>query len=150
MTTYSFLDVVAAIAGPGGATPLASGAGAAEEGITVEPVADQNTMTIGAGGEGMHSLSANTASTVTVRLLKTSPVNAVLQAMFDFQTLSSRFHGKNTITISNTASGDVIVLAAAAFKKRPTINYAKEGGTIEWLFDAVKTGQVLGVGVPEL
>lgn len=147
MSTYSFLDVVAAISGPGGSINLAAGAAAAEEGISIEPVDDKSTMTIGAGGQGMHNLSASEASTVTVRLLKTSPVNAQLQTMYNAQTQSSMLHGRNTITVRDVARGDDITLQQVAFKKRPAINYAKEGGTVEWLFDAITTSQVLGAGL---
>jgi hypothetical protein len=69
MATYSFQDVVAAIAGVGGSINLAAGAGVAEEGITIESMEDKSVMTIGADGSGMHSLVANEASTVTIRLL---------------------------------------------------------------------------------
>lgn len=150
MATYSFQDVVAAIAGPGGSINMAAGAAVAEEGITIEAVADKNTMTIGADGRGMHSLAANEASTVTVRLLKTSPVNAQLQMMYNLQTKSSLTHGKNVITVRDVVRGDSITLTQVAFKKRPAINYAKDGGLNEWAFDAVKTTQILGVGTPEI
>ncbi len=43
--------------------------------ITVTQWAAQNTMTIGADGEVMHSLHADKSGTVTVNLLKTSPTN---------------------------------------------------------------------------
>lgn len=150
MSTYSFMDCVAAMVGPGGSVNLGMGAATAEEGITIEPVADMNTMTIGADGSGMHSLSANEASTVTVRLLKTSPVNAQLQLMYNLQRQSSLTHGKNVITVRDVVRGDNITLTAVAFKKRPAINFAKEGGLNEWVFDAVRTIQVLGVGTPEI
>ncbi|HWI02393.1 MAG TPA: phage protein [Acidimicrobiales bacterium] len=141
---YSFLDVVASLSGPGGTVDLAAGAGAAEEGITIEPTEDKNIMTIGAGGEGMHSLVAGEASTVTVRLLKTSPVNAQLQTMYNAQTQSSLLHGRNSITVRNLAGGDLVNLARVAFARRPTVTYAKEGGMMEWTFHAVKTSQNLG------
>lgn len=150
MSTYSFQDVVAAIVGVGGSINLAAGAGAAEEGITIEAVADKNVMTIGADGAGMHSLIANESSTATVRLLKTSPVNAILQVMYNLQTISSITHGKNVITIRDIARGDVVTLTGVAFKKRPTVTYAKEGGMMEWVFEATHTFQMLGVGIPEI
>src|ERR1700760_4891471 len=106
--TYSFKDVVASITGPGGSFALGNGSGAAEEGITVEPTEDINTMTIGADGSGMHSLHADQSGMITVVLLKNSPTNALLQALYNFQTSSSASHGQNTITISNTASGDAM------------------------------------------
>lgn len=150
MATYSFQDVTAALVGVGGSINLASGAAAAEEGITIEAAEDKNVMTIGADGNGMHSLVANESSTVTVRLLKTSPVNAQLQLMYNLQTLSSLTHGKNVITVRDVVRGDAIVLTNVAFKKRPAINYAKEGGVMEWTFDAIKTTTILGVGTPEI
>lgn len=149
MATYSFQDVVAAIAGVGGSINLAAGAGVAEEGITIETMEDKNIMAIGADGSGMHSLIANEASTVTIRLLKTSPVNKQLQEMYNQQTKSSVNHGKNTVTVRDIARGDNITLTEVAFKKRPTVNYAKEGGMMEWTFDAIKTNAVLGGGTPE-
>ena len=144
MGTYSFNDVNATINGPGGNFNLASGAGAAKEGITVAPVGDKNTMVVGADGQGQHNLMADDSSKVTVRLLKTSPVNALLQAMFNFQSLSSANWGQNNITITNPTSGDLIDLGSVAFKKRPEIGYATEGATVEWEFDAIVTSMILG------
>lgn len=149
MATYSFQNVVAAISGVGGSINLAAGAGVAEEGITIESMEDKSVMTIGADGAGMHSLVANEASSVTIRLLKTSPVNRQLQEMYNQQTKSSANHGKNTITVRDAVRGDNITLTEVAFKKRPTVTYAKEGGLMEWTFDAIKTTAVLGSGTPE-
>jgi hypothetical protein len=149
MGVYSFLDVTAAMSGPGGNINLGAGAAVSEEGITVEAVEDKSIMTIGADGQGMHSLIASEASTVTVRLLKTSPVNNQLMEMYKVDTKSSANHGRNNITVRNPATGDSITLQQVAFKKRPTITYAKEAGINEWVFDAIKTDTVLGVGTPE-
>ncbi len=143
---YSFLNVNATIAGPGGILNLASGAAVAEEGITIEPVEDKNVMTIGADGQGQHSLIASDACLVTVRLLKTSPLNAALMIMYDLQSASSALWGQNVLTIVDSGRGDFNVVQAAAFKKKPTITYAKEGGMMEWTFDGIKANSVLGAG----
>lgn len=142
---YSFLDVTAAIVGPGGAANIGPGSANAEEGITIENVEDKNVMTIGADGQGQHSLVASTAATVTVRLLKTSPINNILMTMYNLQTATSTLHGQNVITVSNNASGDVTLIRSAAFKKKPTLTYAKEGGMNEWTWDAIVSTTVLGV-----
>lgn len=147
---YSFLDVVAAIAGPGLAANLGTGAAVAEEGITIEAVEDKNVMTIGADGRGQHSLIASDARTATIRLLKTSPINAILMAAYQFQTTSSSFHGRNVITVTNPATGDATVLQSCAFKKVPALTYAKEAGMNEWVFDCIKGDSLLGIGVPDL
>lgn len=143
--TYSFLEVQAAIVGPGGAISLGSGSGAAEEGISVDPTEDINTMTIGADGTGMHSLHAGKSGTVTVRLLKTSPVNALLMAMYNFQTAAATTHGQNTITIADAARGDVITCRQCAFAKAPPLAYGKDAGLNEWSFQAVAIDRSLGV-----
>lgn len=142
--TYSFLDVHAAIVGPGGAISLGTGAGNAEEGITIEPTGDINTMTIGADGTPMHSLHADKSGKVMVKLLKTSPINAKLSLMYAFQTSSGANHGQNILSISNGATGDIITCRAVAFEKAPSINYAKDGGMNEWSFSAGIIDRTLG------
>lgn len=147
MGVYSFFDVLATISGPGGVIPLGNEAGAAEEGITVAMREEQNTMTIGADGSGMHSLHAGQSGTVTVRLLKTSPINAALMAMYNFQRTSSANHGRNTIVVSDTARGDFISCQEVAFGKAPDLNYAKEAGLNEWVFHCVRIVDLLGTGL---
>ena len=144
MPTYSFLDVNASLVGPGGAINLGAGAATAEEGITIEPTEDIDTMTIGADGTPMHSLHANKSGIVTVRLLKTSPVNQQLSQMYDFQTASSATHGQNIISVSNAVSQDIITCQSVAFKRAPNITYAKDGGMNEWAFHCGIIDRLLG------
>lgn len=144
MAAYSFLDVNATLVGAGAVIDLGAGSANAEEGISTSMVDDKNTMTIGADGEGMHSLHAGKSGTVTVRLLKTSPQNAKLMALYDAQSLSSSLWGMNVITITNSASGDAIGCRSCAFKKRPDLNYKKDGDIVEWVFDSVKIDAILG------
>lgn len=147
MNTYSFLDIQATLSGPGGVISLGSGAGSAEEGLTVEAIEETDTMMIGAGGEAMHSLHASKAAKVTVRLLKTSPVNAALHLMYNFQRASGRNHGKNTMSIVDTARGDNYTFQDVAFSKLPGNTYGKEGNVIEWEFNAGAVDGVLGIGL---
>lgn len=144
MPTYSFLDVSATLVGAGAVIDLGAGSANSEEGITVSAAGDKNTMTIGADGEGMHSLNADKSGTVTVRLLQTSPQNAKLMALYDAQSLSSSLWGQNVITITNSASGDATGCRSCAFKKRPDLTYKKAGGLVEWVFDVLKIDTILG------
>jgi hypothetical protein len=150
MATYSFGDVSATLNGPSGSFQLAAGAGAAEEGLSIAAVADTDTMTVGAGGYAMHSLSLDTSATVTVRLLKTSPVNAQLMNAYTAQRRSSLLHGNNAITVRDVNRGDLVICRQVAFAKVPDLNYGKEGGMNEWVFNAGQTDYVLGVGTPEI
>ncbi|MFJ7312520.1 phage structural protein [Pseudomonas sp. NPDC098747] len=144
MSSYSFLDVVATLVGAGAIIDLGAGSANAEEGITISAAGDKNTMTIGADGEGMHSLHADKSGTVTLRFLKTSPQNAKLMLLYDAQSLSSTLWGMNVITIFNSASKDTTVCRKCAFKKRPDLSYKKDGDIIEWVFDVVKIDSLLG------
>ena len=142
--TYSFLDVTAALVGPGGALSIGSGAGVSEEGIDVAPTADVNTMQIGADGSGQHGLGTDKSGQITIRLLKTSPTNAMLMAMANFQRSSAATHGQNTLTINDVNRGDVVTCRQVAFKKIPSITFAKDPGINEWTFDAIYIDVLLG------
>lgn len=144
MAAYSFLDVNATLVGAGAVIDLGAGSANAEEGITISMAGDKNTMLIGADGEGMHSLHADKSGQITVRLLKTSPKNAKLMALYDAQSLSSSAWGNNVITVTNSASGDGHVARSCAFKKRPDMRYAKDGDILEWVFDSIKIDGILG------
>jgi len=142
--TYSFLEIQASLVGPGGFINLGNGAGTDEEGISIEPAAEVDIMRIGADGSGMHSLSADRSGRVTVRLLKTSPVNAQLSAMLAFQRSSGAQHGQNTITITDSVRGDVVTCRQCAFGRVPALQYGKEAGLIEWEFNAIQIDPALG------
>jgi hypothetical protein len=146
MATYSLTDVHAGIVGPGGGFSIGSDAGVSEEAISYAYSDDKNTMQIGGGGAVMHSLHAGKGGTITVRLLKTSPVNALLAALYNFQTTGSTRHGQNVITIADIARGDVITGREVAFKKMPDNSFAKAGNVLEWVFDVGRIDVLLGAG----
>lgn len=150
MPAYSFTSVHATITGPGGLFQIAGdGAGNAKEGITITR-AEKNTMLIGADGSVMHSLHADKSGKVTVRLLKTSPINLQLSAMYDAQALSSANHGQNTIIVTDINRGDVYTCRQCAFAKAPDNTYAEEGNVLEWEFDAGLVDSLLGIGEPDI
>lgn len=148
---YSFLDVHAAISGPGGNFPLSGDrAGIAQEGLTIAPTGDKNTMTVGADGSAKHSLLADSSGTITVNLLRTSPVNRQLQEMYNYQAQSSANWGRNTITVRDVARGDTVTGQQVAFAKSPEKVFAKEGGSLQWTFHAAKIEGQIGSGTPEI
>lgn len=141
--TYSFLDIQATLVGPGGAINLGSGAALDDEGISITPTADVDTMQIGADGEGQHTLHADRSGRITIRLLKTSPTNALLSAMLAFQRSNGATHGQNTLVVHDSNRGDTITCRQVAFAKQPALSYGKEAGLLEWEFNAVKIDPVL-------
>lgn len=142
---YSFLDVDCTMVGPGGFINLAAGSGNSEEGITITPTGEINVMQIGADGTGQHSLKADKSGSIVVNLLKTSPVNAQLSAMYAFQTASASAHGQNTIVLRDKR-GDVVTSTQVAFTKAPDLTYAVEAGFNQWMFSAVRIDRTLGKG----
>lgn len=145
--TYSFLSVVATIVGPNGAFPLGSGAGVADEGITIEMVEPKNTRTTGADGAWMHSLHAGKSAKITARYMKNSPTNALLSAMYNADTSNPSAHGQNIITVSSLLQLDVTTAQGCAFSQQPTNTYGKDGAMIEWAFDVGQIDQLLGAGL---
>jgi hypothetical protein len=143
---YSFEDVAATLSGPGGSIPLGAGAGNAKEGISIEFVEDKNNMLIGADGSGVHSLRANSSAHISVRLLKTSPTNSLLTAMYNTQIASSIFWGQNVFVVT-TATGDNYPCTGVAFKRFPGITWAEDANMNDWQFDAISADPILGIGI---
>lgn len=143
-TTYSFLDVNASIVGPGGSFSVT--AGAEEGGITIAMNADKDELTVAADGSYMHALRADNSATITVRLLKNSPVNALLSGMYNFQKGSASLWGQNTITITS-AVGDNIVANGVAFKRQPTVTYDVKGQMNEWELSAGSVLEILAASI---
>lgn len=141
---YSFKDVTASFDGPTGNIEFGYGAGVSDEGITIDPVGDKNTMTIGSDASGMHSLHADKSAHVEVSLLQTSSTNALMQAQYDAQQISSSLWGQNTIVVAETQSGDVHTMVQCAFKRQPRFKYGKDGQMVVWSFDVVQYDRVLG------
>lgn len=141
---YSFLDVNASIVGPGGAFSLGNGAAVSDEGITIAASSEIGAMQIGSDGYGQHSLHADKSGKVTVHLLKTSPTNKLLQAMYNFQTASSSAYGQNTIIINDSSRGDVVTCMQVGFSKVPDLTYGKEAGMNSWEFNAIRIERTLG------
>jgi Protein of unknown function (DUF3277) len=144
---YSFEDVQATLSGFGGTISLGAGAGNAQEGITIDFIDDKDAMLIGADGSAVHSLRASTAARITVRLLKTSPVNNQLSTMYNSQIGSSLNWGQNVLTVSNPVTGDDYPCTDVAFQKFPSITWAQDANVNEWVFNAGYADPILGVGI---
>jgi hypothetical protein len=149
MGAYSFINVSANITGPGGNIAIGSSAGAAKEGISTAFDEDKVGTITGADGSIMHSLHAGMTGTVHVRLLKTSPANAALNQMFNFQRATAGNTGQNTIVVTDVVRGDVVTGRAMAFIKHPDNSWAEEGNTVEWTFRGI-VNETLGLGQADL
>jgi hypothetical protein len=141
---YSFLNFQCALTGPGGSINLGDGSGMADEGITFSPDGPINTKQMSADGSGQHSLHGDKSGKITVRLLKTSPVNKLLSAMYNAQTADASVHGQNTISGTDTLRNDSVTCRQVAFAKHPDLTYGKEAGMVDWEFEAIVIDRTLG------
>lgn len=150
MAVYAFQDVRGAIVGPFISQAIGAGSGNAEGGIEIEMADDKNTLTMGIDGTGQHNLHAARNGTITIRVLKTAPLNAILQKAYDQQTgpAASAYHGQNTLSVYNVLSGDNITALECAFKKFPRNQYDKDGPVMEWVWDCVLITTEFGLGGP--
>lgn len=148
--TYSFADIGMSFTGPGLDVTINQSSDIADEGITITPVGPRSEMVTGASGGGLHNLYASTASTVVIRLLRTSPLNAAFSQAYASQTRSSLLHGRNEIMLRDPVRGDFLSLGDVAFQGMPELSYAKSASVIEWTFDALTSkNMILGSGTPE-
>lgn len=148
MGTYSFLNINATINGPGGSFQLGTGTGNAEEGIDIDMIEEKDAATFGADGSVMHGLRASNGGTITLRYLKTSPINALLNQLYNFQKSNPAAWGQNVLMVSDVVRGDVITGTEMAFSKQTPIKYAKDPNVNEWKFIGV-IEELLGTGVPD-
>lgn len=147
--TYSFMDFVGTYSGPEGVFDLTA-QDVASEGVTIAFAEDQATMTMGANGDGMHNLNAARSGTLTLRVLKTGSINAILSRIFSVSTLSSAAYGRGLITTRNVGTGDTFVCEKCGIRKFPDNVNAVAGGTNEWVFNSIRITPTLGDGNPQL
>ena len=143
--TYSFVDVQASLIDPLASFDIKS-AGVASEGIRVRMLAPKGTMQIGAGGDGMHSLSASQAGQVEITMLKTAPGNRLLNELYKQAKQSSANWGRTQITINNPVTGDNVTCSGGAIEKLPDDVYSAEGAANTWVFNFVAVEMTLGNG----
>jgi len=140
---YSFSSVSASIVGAGGAFSLGSGNGNDSEGISITMSSERDVLKIGADGTPMRTLKMDKSGKVTVHLLRNSPVNSKLAALYNAQALSPSLWGSNTITLT-TPAGDVATCRQVAFTKLQDNKFGEEAQPLEWEFSAGIIDQIHG------
>lgn len=94
---------------------------------------DAFTLVVGAGGEATRSQNRNRSGTITVTLMATSQTNDILSVIATADELSGIGVAPFFITEFN---GTTAAIAKTAWiKKMPTLERAKEAGTVEWVFE---------------
>jgi len=147
LATYSFADVFGAITGPGGSVAIGGQNGNDEGGITIEAIEDINRLVTGADGSGMHVLNPTRSGRLTIRALKTSPINVQLMNLQNYQRSTSLRHGRNVATVTNPVTGDSYAFEGGAFERVPNNTFAKDATALDWAIVFIAMYQTLGAGV---
>jgi len=144
MGVYSFIDNSGTWTGPGGTLSLGNGSGASDEGITIAYNEDVGHMDIGADGSIQHSLHANKSGTITIRVLKTSPINQKISNKIAFQRAGAANYGQDTFSIQNLVTGDIVTCQQVGVKSFSPMTYAKDAGMNEWVLNVGLIEPTLG------
>lgn len=110
--------------------------------ITVERNEDSYTLVVGAGGEAARSQNRNRSGTVTVTLMATSQSNDILTAIALADEIAGT--GVGPIFVKEVGGTTMAMGANAWIKKMPSIERAKEVGTVEWVFEVESLNMFVG------
>ncbi len=102
-------------------------------------------MQTGAGGDIMHSLNASDSGRITIRLLKTSPTNALMSQLYNFQKNNPSAWGQNQFRGADIVRGDVVTGTELALSRHTPLSYAKDANINEWILQG-KVFVLLGTG----
>lgn len=109
--------------------------------VSVEYNEDASTLQVGVDGEAAISFNKNLSGRFTLTLMQTSESNDVLMGIF------AAFKASKTLVpvIIKDINGRAVHAAEKAWPVRiPTVNYAKEAGTVEWVFETDKLISFVG------
>lgn len=146
-TTYSFLDVQASITVANYGSFDIGSAGESDEGIRIRNAGPKNRRTIGADGDGMHTLIASDAADGEISLMKSASGNKMLGDLYNWAKSSSANWGNIALLISNPNTGDQENLVGGAFGKLADNAYATEAGLIVWPIEFIFRKNQFGNGL---
>lgn len=133
ITTYSFQDLVGAIAHPlVGAYPF-SGEGTGSIEIAMD--GDVSSQSIAADGSVMVSKMLNHSGRVTISAQQTSPIHKWLLALYNllYYGPTSQW-ATGAATLRNVANGNSHLLTGISFQRKPSTPYQAQGQNVTWVF----------------
>jgi hypothetical protein len=114
--------------------------------ISVEHDEDDWTLVVGVDGEGTRSKTSNRSATITVSLMQSSLVNALLDAERELDALTPGGTGGLPILIKDLSGATLLAAESAWIQKPPTVELNRESTTREWVFrtDALAPAAIHG------
>jgi hypothetical protein len=115
-----------------------------DEFVSIVKLEDTYTYKAGVDGEGTRSESKNSYHEVTLTLMQTSRGNAILSAIHNGDVAIPGGSGVAPIQIRDRQGTNLFVAAEAWVKKMPDLGYAKEAGTVQWVFGVHAPAHFIG------
>lgn len=126
LSTYDFKQVAVILGGR-----IISGFAEGDDAVTVETDNDEFSLTVGADGEATRSKSNNRSATITLRLLKTSQSNDILNAFMQSDRLSNS--GLQPFVCKDNNGREIHACESAWIQKAPTASHGANSGIMEWV-----------------
>lgn len=107
--------------------------------INVEHDEDDWTLVVGVDGEGTRSKTSNKSATITVSLMQSSDVNALLDAERELDSFTPGGTGGKPILIKDLSGVTLVACETAWIQKPPAVELNRESTNRDWIFrtDAV-------------
>lgn len=127
-TAYSAKNVAATVNGQ-----QVQGLWDGDDAITIEPLADDGTMMVGADGSSIFSQSANEGATITLRLQHTSPTHRLLMQQLSIQRAKGTRLVGFPLSIIDTDSQEGGSTDKAFIQTKPTDSKGETAAVREWV-----------------
>lgn len=102
--------------------------------VTIEMNEDAWNLYVGSDGEGARSKSNNRSGTITIRLMQTSSSNEILSALYKSDDVGDA--GITNILIKDSSGSTLAMAENAWIRKLPAVDFARESGEREWVFES--------------
>jgi hypothetical protein len=112
--------------------------------ISVEQNEDAFSLQVGSSGEACRTRTNNLSSRITFTLLQSSNDNLLLSAVFNSDQLSPAGDGILPTLIKDNSGTTVIGAEKSWIVRMPTVEFANEGGTREWVIETDRINAVVG------
>lgn len=112
--------------------------------ISIARNEEKYTLRVGADGEAARSRTNNNSTRVTVRLLNTSSANLALSALYNVGEAAGGNANVFPLLIQDLSGNSLYVAEQAWIVQMPAINFGKEVGTVEWVFETPSLAMVHG------
>lgn len=104
--------------------------------VNVEKNSDAFTLVVGSGGEGCRTRNRDESGTVTLTLMQSSEVNALLSAAHELDKSLPAGAGALPLMIKDLTGTTLVAAELAWIRKVSNVEFGKEAGSREWVLES--------------